>query len=184
MQGIEFMIKELLAINIFNMKKTIVCLLWLIIYQNSFGQQNTLDFQAKITNYLVNFGLVTKESSSNLFVIEVKFEKNKTIKGTRIHYLKKDIININNNDSLLARFNANDLSKLLENKSNTIKLNKNCKLLVPVVLKRVKEVKKPKTEAILSSEDLETLIYLLRHTQTGKFVLGNPIVVFIEDPLF
>lgn len=184
MQGIEFMTKEPLVIKTNYMKNTIICLLCLIIYQNSFGQQNTLDFQAKITNYLNDFELATKTGSSNIFVVEVKFDKNKNIKGTRIHYLKNDTININNNDSLLSRFNANDLSKLLENKSNITKLNNNCKLLLPVVLKRVKEVLKPKTEAILSSEDLERMIYLLRHTQLGKFVLGNPIVVFIEDPLF
>jgi hypothetical protein len=164
------------------MKKILIGSLCFFFFFCSFGQKKDLDFQATLTNYLTALGVDDKAGPTRLFAIAVHTDKSEKINKTRVYYYKDGSINFLENNSLLERFNARDLSQYTED--GCLPKQKSQQVILPFVLKRVKAVLSPKQEPVLNSADFENMIHLLRHVQKDSGVLGKPLVVFIEDSSF
>lgn len=166
------------------MKKIFISSLFLLCALYSLCQKKKQDFQATITNYLSEFEKKNKADSTRIFAIALQTGLDEKISKTKIFYDKAGSIHFLENDSLLSQFNANELSRYMEDGCLPKQQNQQAIIILPFVLKNAKEVLKPKNEPVLNVFDLEKMIHLLRHTQKDSSVLGKPIVAFIEQPYY
>lgn len=153
----------------------------LLLCQTGFSQKRETDIQSTLTSYLA--GLANREKTVNLdlFAVLVKTNRNKKITKTRIYFLKEDSVSYLDNNNLLSGFNATNLAEFTEDRCKTKNQGHQLTIVIPFVLKQVKEVLKPNQEPVLTAPDFENMIHLLKHVQKPKTQLGKPIVVFKEE---
>jgi hypothetical protein len=163
------------------MKFILIVLLFLIINLDSFGQKKELDFRATLTNYLVELGINDTVGATHYFAVLVQTAPSEKINKMIVFYYKEGLIRFLENNSLLSRFNASDLSEFMDDSCKQTKQSLQTTLILPFVLKRVKEVLAPKIEPVFNSSEFENMIKLLRCAQKESGILGKPILVFIED---
>ncbi len=166
------------------MKLILIGLLFFILNLDSFGQKKELDFRATLTNYLVQLGLNDTVETAQHFAVLIQTEPSEKINKMIVFYYKESLINFLENKSLLSRFNASDLSEYIDGSCKQAQQSQQVTLILPFVLKRVKEVLAPKKEPVFNSSEFENMIKLLRCAQKESSILGKPIMVFIEDSTY
>lgn len=164
------------------MKKLIIGSICLLFFLGSFGQKQGLDFQSTITNYLVGLTKSDKMDSTQFFVLALQVGEDQMINKLLVYYFKDGSIRYLENNTLLARFRADNLVQYSEEGCLSNKDDRN--LILPFVLKRVKIVLSPQQETVFNALEFENMIHLLRHAQKDKGVLSKPIVVFMEEPTY